>query len=219
MSETTESVSPEPKPTRRWSKSSLGPRLLVATFNRGKLKEMMSSLAAAPVELVSLKAVPGVTTAPEEGTTFEANARQKAVHYSRFTELPTVADDSGLLVDALGGRPGVYSARYLSEQASDEERCRKILEELDQVEDSRRTARFECWIALAQRGVVLEVFRGTLRGMIGRDLRGDNGFGYDPIFQVPERGCFLAELSPGEKLRISHRGRALRKLQQALFGA
>ena len=210
---------PKPGPTRRWSKSSLGPRLLVATFNPGKLKEMMSSLAMTPVELVSLEVVPGVTPAPEEGTTFEANACQKAVHYSRFTELPTVADDSGLLVDALGGRPGVYSARYLSERASDAERCRKILEELDQVEDARRTARFECWIALAQRGVVLEIFRGTLRGAIGRDLRGNNGFGYDPIFQVPDRGCSLAELSPEEKLRISHRGRALRKLQQALFEA
>ena len=209
---------PEPKPTLRWSKSSLGPRLMVATFNPGKLKEMMSSLATTPVELVSLEAVADVTPAPEEGTTFEANARQKAVHYSRFTVLPTVADDSGLLVDALGGRPGVYSARYLSERASDAERCRKILEELDQVEDARRTARFECWIALAQRGVVLEIFRGTLRGVIGRDLRGNNGFGYDPIFRVPERGCSLAELSPEEKLRISHRGRALRKLQQALFG-
>ena len=211
-------MSPDPKPTCRWSKSSLGPRLLVATFNRGKLEEMKLSLATAPVELVSLEAVRGVTTAPEEGNTFESNARQKAVHYSRFTELPTIADDSGLLVDALGGRPGVYSARYLSEQASDEERCRKILEELGPVEDARRTARFECWIALARRGVVREVFRGTLRGVIGRDLRGDNGFGYDPIFQVPERGCSLAELSPGEKLRISHRGRALLKLQQALFG-
>ena len=211
-------MSPDPKPTCRWSKSSLGPRLLVATFNRGKLEEMKLSLATAPVELVSLEAVRGVTTAPEEGNTFESNARQKAVHYSRFTELPTIADDSGLLVDALGGRPGVYSARYLSEQASDEERCRKILEELGPVEDARRTARFECWIALARRGVVREVFRGTLRGVIGRDLRGDNGFGYDPIFQVPERGCSLAELSPGEKLRISHRGQALLRLQQALFG-
>ena len=190
----------------------------MATFNRGKLKEMMSSLAMAPVELVSLETVPGVTTAPEEGTTFEANARHKAVHYSRFSELTTVADDSGLLVDALGGRPGVYSARYLSQRASDAERCRKILEELDQVEDARRTARFECWIALAQGGVVLEVFRGILEGVIGREARGDNGFGYDPIFQVPERGCTLAELSPEEKLRISHRGRALRKLQRALFG-
>ena len=212
-------MSPDPKPTRRWSRSSLGSRLLVATFNRGKLEEMKLSLATAPVELVSLEAVPGVTTAPEEGATFEANARQKTVHYSRFTDLPTLADDSGLLVDALGGRPGVYSARYLGERASDVERCRKILEELDPVEDARRTARFECCIALAHRGVVLEVFRGTLRGLIGRDLRGDNGFGYDPIFQVPERGCSLAELSPAEKLRISHRGRALRKLQQALFGA
>ena len=210
---------PKPKPIRCSLRVPEGSRLLVATFNRGKLEEMKLSLAAAPVELVSLEAVPGVTTAPEEGTTFEANARQKAVHYSRFTEFPTLADDSGLLVDALGGRPGVYSARYLSEKASDEERCRKILEELHQVEDARRTARFECWIALARRGVVLEVFRGTLRGVIGRDLRGDNGFGYDPIFRVPERGCSLAELSPGEKLRISHRGRALRKLQQALFEA
>ena len=136
----------------------------------------------APVELVSLEAVPGVTQAAEEGTTFEANARQKAVHYSRFTELPTIADDSGLVVDALGGRPGVYSARYLGERASDAERCRKILEELVSAVDARRTARFECCIALAQGGAVLEVFRGTLEGVIGREARGDNGFGYDPIF-------------------------------------
>lgn len=206
------------KPACQGLESPLGPRLLVATFNPGKLRELKSALAMVPVELVSLEAIPGVTQAPEEGTTFEANACQKAVHYSRFTEFPTIADDSGLLVDALGGRPGVHSARYLGQQASDAERCRKILEELVSVADARRTARFECWIALAQGGVVLEVFRGTLRGVIGRDPRGDNGFGYDPIFQVPERGCSLAELSPEEKLRISHRGRALRKLQRALFG-
>ena len=209
---------PNPNPIPQELKSPAG-RLLVATFNPGKLKEMKSSLAMAPVELVSLEAIPGVTPSPEKGTTFEANARQKAVHYSRFTELPTIADDSGLLVDALGGRPGVYSARYLGEQASDEERCRKILEELGHVEDSRRTARFECWIVLAQGGVVLEVFQGILEGVIGREARGRNGFGYDPIFQVPERGCSLAELSPEEKLCISHRGRALRKLQRALFGS
>ena len=215
----TQSVPPKPRPTRHSLNPSEGPRLLVATFNRGKLEEMKLSLEAAPVELVSLEAVPGATPSPEEGTTFEANARQKAVHYSRFTEFPTIADDSGLLVDALGGRPGVYSARYLGARASDEERCRKILEELGPMEDARRTARFECCIALAQGGAVLEVFRGTLEGVIGREARGDNGFGYDPIFQLPERGCSLAELSPGEKLRISHRGRALRKLQQALFEA
>ena len=208
-------MSPKPKPFLHSLKP---PRLLVATYNPGKLRELKSSLAMAPVELVSLETIPGVTQAPEEGTTFEANARQKAVHYSRFTEFPTVADDSGLLVDALGGQPGVYSARYLGEQASDEERCRKILEELGQVEDARRTARFECWIALAREGAVLEVFRGTLEGVIGREARGRNGFGYDPIFQVPERGCSLAELTPEEKLGISHRGRALRMLQQALFG-
>lgn len=191
----------------------------MATFNPGKLRELKSSLAMVPIELVSLEAIPGVAQAPEEGTTFEANARQKAVHYSRFTEFPTIADDSGLLVDALGGRPGVYSARYLGEQASDAERCRKILEELVSVVDARRTARFECCIALARGGTVLEVFRGTLEGVIGQEARGDNGFGYDPIFQVPERACTLAELSPEEKLRISHRGRALRQLQRALFGA
>ena len=206
------------KTTGQPLKSPLGPRLLVATFNPGKLKEMESFLTATPVELVSLKAIPGVTPAAEEGTTFEANARQKAVHYSRFTELPTIADDSGLLVEGLAGRPGVYSARYLGQQASDEERCRKILEELAQVEDPRRTARFECWIALAREGAVLEVFRGTLEGVIGRETRGCNGFGYDPIFQVPERGCSLAELTREEKLRISHRGRALRKFRRALFG-
>ena len=213
-----QSVSLHSKPTGQALKSLLGPRLLVATFNPGKLREMESFLAATPVELVSLKAIPGVTPAAEEGTTFEANARHKAIHYSRFSQLPTMADDSGLLVDALAGRPGVYSARYLSAQASDEERCRKVLEELRQVADSRRTAGFECWIALARGGVVLEVFRGTLRGVIGREARGDNGFGYDPIFQVPELGCSLAELTPEEKLRISHRGQALRKMRQALFG-
>ena len=209
-------MSPNDNAVRKTLKSILGAQLLVATFNPGKLKEIQLSLAALPTRLVSLAAIPGVKPAPEEGVTFEANARQKAVHYSQFTELLTLADDSGLLVDALSGQPGVYSARYVSEQATDEERCQAILAQMSGVSGPERTARFKCCVALAQDGVVLAVFKETLEGLIRREAKGTNGFGYDPIFQVPELGCSLAELAPEEKLRISHRGRALQKVQKAL---
>ncbi len=207
---------PNDTAVREALQASVGSPLLVATFNPGKFKEMQLSLAALPLQLVSLATLPGVKPAPEEGTTFEANARQKAVYYSRFTEWLTLADDSGLLVDALGGQPGIYSARYVSEQATDEERCQEILAQLSRAVAPRRTARFECCVALARAGVVLEVFRGTLEGLIRREARGRNGFGYDPIFQVPELGRSLAELTPEEKLRISHRGRALQEVRKAL---
>ncbi len=209
-------MSPNHNAVRKALKSPLGPRLLLATFNPGKFKEMRLSLAALPARLVSLADIPGVKPAPEEGATFEANARLKAAHYSQFTDLLTMADDSGLLVDALNGQPGVYSARYVSERATDEERCQEILAQLSGVAGPRRTARFECCIALAQGGVVLEVFKGTLEGLIRGEAKGKNGFGYDPIFQVPELGRSLAELSPEEKLRVSHRGRALQRVLRAL---
>lgn len=190
--------------------------LLVATFNQGKLKEIQSYLTFLPIHLLSLETFSDVDPMVEKGKTFEENARDKASYYSRFTKFLTIADDSGLVVDALGGKPGVYSARYLSEQASDQDRFCQILTELKDIPDSKRTARFECCVALAREGTVQEMVQGTLEGVISREPRGKNGFGYDPIFQVVQNGPTLAELSSDEKIQISHRGQALRKMVKTL---
>jgi len=190
--------------------------LLVATFNQGKLKEIQSYLTFLPIRLLSLKIFPNVDPMVEKGKTFKENAGDKAAYYSRFTKFLTMADDSGLVVDALDGKPGVYSARYLSEQASDRDRFCQILTELKDIPDSKRTAKFECCIALAREGTVREMVQGTLEGVISREPRGKNGFGYDPIFQVVQNGPTLAELSSDEKNQISHRGQALRKMVEKL---
>ena len=191
-------------------------RLVVATFNQRKLKEIQRYLTLLPVDLLSLEILPNVESMVEQGKTFEENAREKASYYSCFTKFLTMADDSGLVVDALGGKPGVYSARYLSEQATDQDRFCQVLTELRDIPDSKRTARFECCVALAREGTVQEIFHGTLEGMISREARGENGFGYDPIFQVVPNGSTLAELSSDEKNKISHRGQALKKLVRTL---
>jgi len=190
--------------------------LLVATLNPGKLKEIQLFLESLCIPLLSLKVLPDVEPALEEGTTFEANARQKACYYSQFGKGLTIADDSGLIVDALNGEPGVYSARYVSDQATDKERNERILSQMGDIPESQRSARFECCIALAQEGQVLEIYRGTLEGFICREPRGQKGFGYDPIFEVPKLNQTLAELDPQQKLNISHRGQALEKVNIAL---
>lgn len=192
--------------------------ILVATLNPGKLKEIQLFLEPLYIPLLSLEVLPGVESAPEEGTTFKANARQKARHYSRFSKALTIADDSGLIVDALHGEPGIYSARYVSNRATDKERNERILSQMEDISEPRRSARFECCIALAQEGQVLEIYRGTLEGSICREPRGRKGFGYDPIFEVPELNQTLAELDPQKKIRISHRGQALEKVKIALQG-
>ncbi|MCI0418055.1 MAG: RdgB/HAM1 family non-canonical purine NTP pyrophosphatase [Acidobacteria bacterium] len=190
--------------------------LLVATFNPGKLREIQAYLASLPLQVAGLQSLSDVRPSPEDGDTFEQNARQKATYYSRFFPGSTLADDSGLAVDALDGEPGTYSARYVSPSASDEQRCRQILKRLENVATPGRTARFFCCLALARQGYVIQVFTGAIEGEITYELRGANGFGYDPIFLVPRLNRTLGELSAAEKLDISHRGQALRKMGEYL---
>ena len=190
--------------------------LLVATFNPGKLREFHDYLAGLPLDVIGLQSLPDVSPSPEDGNTFEQNAQQKARYYSRFSPGLTLADDSGLVVDALGGEPGIYSARYLSPSATDEQRCCEILARLQNVPDLGRTARFVCSLALARQGKVIQTFEGTVEGEIAREQRGENGFGYDPIFLFPKLNRTMAELSAADKLAVSHRGQALRKMGEYL---
>ncbi|MBI5649154.1 MAG: RdgB/HAM1 family non-canonical purine NTP pyrophosphatase [Chloroflexi bacterium] len=183
-------------------------RLLIATHNRGKLREYQEMFADPAIELVTLDDVGIRDDLEETGATFAANARLKARGYARASGLLTLADDSGLEVDALGGEPGVRSKRYAGENKSDTERVIFLLEKLRAAPRGKRTARFQCAIAIAApRGELWEC-AGVCEGEIAFAPRGSNGFGYDPIFYLPARGVMLAELSAAEKNQISHRARA-----------
>ncbi|HZS05015.1 MAG TPA: RdgB/HAM1 family non-canonical purine NTP pyrophosphatase [Blastocatellia bacterium] len=187
--------------------------LLVATTNKGKIAELAGMLRDLPCQIIGLDSLPNSPPIPEEtGATFAENALLKAEHYFNHAGLLTLADDSGLEVDALGGAPGIWSARYAGAGASDAERVARLLEELRDVPDAARTARFRCSIALV--GVITgaverHVFEGSCEGVITRAPRGRQGFGYDPVFLDGETGRTFAELSPAEKSARSHRGRAL----------
>jgi XTP/dITP diphosphohydrolase len=188
-------------------------RLLVATSNPHKLREIRDPLAGVAVDLVGLDALPPVEEPEEPGTTFEENARLKALFYSRFMpgEL-TVAEDSGLVVDALDGEPGVHSARFLRPDATYAERFAEIFRRLDRRPDVPPTARFVSALAVVQDGRVLYEARGVVEGEIARPPRGSAGFGYDPIFFYPPYGCTLAEVTQTSKLHVAHRGQAFRAL-------
>jgi XTP/dITP diphosphohydrolase len=191
-------------------------KILVATHNRGKLREFAELLAGLPIEWVSLDDV-GITEEIEEtGETFEANARLKAAGYARLSNLLTLADDSGLEVDALGGEPGVFSARYGGPDTNDVDRYEMVLEKLKGVPDERRAARFRCVVAVAVPGGELFTAEGVVEGAIAHGPRGSNGFGYDPIFWMSGYGATLAELGPDIKNRISHRGRAVQAIRPRL---
>jgi XTP/dITP diphosphohydrolase len=184
--------------------------LLVATRNPGKLQELRQLLIDLPFDLYELERFPGVEGVPETGESFIENASLKAVGYATQTRLPTLADDSGLEVDALGGGPGVFSARYAGEHASDVERTTKLLAELSSVASSKRTARFVSAIVIASGGgQILNVSVGTCDGHIGFAPRGSGGFGYDPIFIPIGYERTFAELKLDVKNQISHRARAL----------
>jgi len=192
-------------------------RLVVATENAGKLRELALALAEHRIEVHGLQAIADRTPVAETGTTFEENARIKATAWSRRTDTIVLADDSGLEVDALGGAPGVQSARYGGAGLDDAGRTRLVLERLASVRDpARRSARFRCVLALARAGQVLATFEGTVEGRIATEPRGTNGFGYDPIFFHLPSGCTTAQLSSEEKQRISHRGQALARFLEAL---
>ena len=190
--------------------------LLVATANPGKLREFEAALKRHGVQVVGLSSLPEATPVEETGKTFLENARLKAEATSRRTDLPVLADDSGLEVDALEGRPGVLSARFGGPTLSDAARCRAVLKGLIDVPEAARTARFRCALALARGGRTLSTFEGCVEGRILHELRGKNGFGYDAIFLVPQAGRTFAEMSSEEKEALSHRGRALAALARAL---
>lgn len=186
--------------------------LLIATGNLGKMKEFAALFAELPVKLYSLNDFPDFCPPPENGATFAENALIKAAAASQATNLPTIADDSGLCVEALGGSPGVYSARYAGEGAGDAANNCKLLQDLGGVPLENRKAAFICVIALCRPGEAPLCFNGELHGIIMERTAGGGGFGYDPLFMVPEYGKTLAELPLEIKNRISHRGRAAAKL-------
>lgn len=193
-------------------------RIVLATRNQGKVREFNNLFAHVGWECVSLAEFADAPEVVEDGDTFEANAVKKAVTISTYLNLPAIGDDSGLEVDALDGRPGVYSARYAGEHATDEENWRKLLKELDGVANARRTARFRCTLALVEPGAEPIIATGACEGVIAREPRGSNGFGYDPVFFVPARQKMMAELAPEEKNAISHRAEAMRNLLAIIEG-
>ena len=195
---------------------------MLATTNPGKVREYVALLGGLPVRLVRLDEV-GLAQGPETGATFAENAVQKARHAAAGSGLVALADDSGLEVDGLGGAPGVRSARYAGEAADDEANRRRLIRELAAVPAERRTARFRCAVAIARPGAgegsepeILALVEGTCEGVVLTEPRGAHGFGYDPLFLLPERGLTLAELPPEEKNRLSHRARAVERALPAL---
>lgn len=187
-------------------------KLLVATGNQGKLKEIRRLLENSGVEVVGLDQLNNPPEVIEDGETFVENACKKAQQMAAFSGYLTLADDSGLVVDALNGAPGVYSARYAGKQGDDAANNAKLLLEMTNIADEQRHAAFHCAMALARPGGSCESYAGTVSGLIMRAERGDGGFGYDPLFMVPEYGKTMAELPLDIKNRISHRGMALRKV-------
>jgi XTP/dITP diphosphohydrolase len=193
-------------------------RILIATMNPGKLREYQRLLGEVPrLQLDTMASLPSPVDVVEDRETFEGNARKKATEIAAAAGVACLADDSGLEVDALGGRPGVYSARYSGEGATDASNNEKLLEELSEVPDPRRTARFRCAIAVVDaEGRELAVVDGACEGRIGRELRGTHGFGYDPLFIPDGHSETMAELGPETKNRISHRAKAAAKLAPLL---
>ena len=186
-------------------------RLLLATRNPGKAREFAKLLEDVPFKLVSLEEAGISQTVEETGVTFEENAVLKARAYASLSSLTTLADDSGLEVDALEGRPGVMSARYGSPEISDEDRVQLLLHEIKDTPWEKRTARFRCVIAIARPSGEIRTVEGVVEGVIQYKPEGSNGFGYDPVFYLPKKGCTTAQLDTKEKNLISHRGRAARE--------
>jgi len=190
--------------------------LVLATRNRHKGEELAAILGDLGMTIRTLDEFPDAPEVVEDGDTCEANAIKKARAIAEFTGLPAVADDTGLEVDALGGRPGVYAARYAGEDATYEDNCRKLLRELAGVPREQRTARFLTVAAIALPSDGVRVTQGTLDGMIAEEVRGALGFGYDPVFLIPELGKTLAQLTADQKNKISHRAKAFAKVREIL---
>lgn len=190
--------------------------VIIATKNPGKAREFVQIFAPRGMEVKTLLDFPEIADIEETGTTFEENAILKAEAVANFLNKMVISDDSGLVVDALGGRPGIFSARYAGEQKNDQDNIDKILSELSGVPEGKRTARFYCALAVAVPGQNTITVSGACEGRILEGQRGSGGFGYDPVFYLPELGLSMAELSSSEKNKISHRANALKKLDLVL---
>ena len=191
-------------------------RMIFATGNENKMKEIREILGALPLEILSMKEAGVSADIVEDGKTFEENALIKARAICKLAGEMVLADDSGLEIDYLNKEPGIYSARYMGEDTSYHIKNKSLIDRLEGVPDEKRTARFVCAIAAVFPDGKELVVRGTVEGIIGYEEIGENGFGYDPIFYLPERGCTTAELPPEEKNSISHRGNALRLMKELL---
>lgn len=195
-------------------------KIIFATGNEGKMKEVRMILADLQIPVLSMKEAGIGIDIEENGATFEENAVIKAqavaLHASKNENVVVLADDSGLEIDQLNKEPGIYSARYMGEDTSYAIKNANLIERLHGVPDEKRTARFVCAIAAAMPDGTNFVTRGTIEGMIGYEEKGENGFGYDPIFYLPEYQCYSAELAPEEKNKISHRGKALTLMKEQL---
>ncbi|HRQ39037.1 MAG TPA: XTP/dITP diphosphatase [Chloroflexota bacterium] len=192
-------------------------KLLVATHNKGKVREFAEMMQDMDIAWLGLDEVGVTEDVPETGNTFRENAVLKAVTYAQMRGLLTLADDSGLEIDALGGAPGVYSARYGGTELTHAGRYELVLQQLAHVPESARTARFRCVIVVADaHGRILAEADGVCEGLIAHSPAGSGGFGYDPVFFMPEMGKTMAQLSSAEKHQVSHRGRAMRQLEPLL---
>ena len=190
--------------------------VIVASRNKGKVREIRDALEGLNLRILALSNFPGAPEVEEDGKSFTENALKKARFYSKYFGKLVLADDSGLEVDSLKGQPGVRSARYAGERASAEENNQKLLREIQGVPISRRGAGFKCIIAIASPDGREAIAEGSCRGRIGLREKGKKGFGYDPLFILPQYGRTMAELSLEEKNRVSHRGKALRKIRRII---
>ncbi len=190
--------------------------MIIATRNRGKIREVREALKGLGIRIRALSDFRDVPEVEEDGETFVENALKKARYYSKYFGKITLADDSGLEVDSLNGLPGIHSARYAGEKASSPENNEKLLREMEGVPISKRGARFRCVIAVVSQDGRELLAEGSCRGRIGLREKGRRGFGYDPLFIVPDHGKTMAQLPLEEKNRISHRGRALKKIRRMI---
>ena len=190
--------------------------IIIATKNKGKAKDFEALLEPMGYRVLTLHDVAPHRDVEETGDTFEANAILKAEAIAQELQATVIADDSGLEIDALGGEPGVYSARYSGEERNDESNIDKVLQKMVQVPENARTARFRCVLAVATPGEETSIFEGTCEGLITDERKGDNGFGYDSVFYVPALEKTMAEMKPSEKASVSHRGNAIRELGKAM---
>ena len=191
-------------------------KIIFATGNENKLREIRQITENMGIEIVSMKDAGYYTEVEETGTTFEENAYLKASAIAKKCNLPTLADDSGLEIDYLNKEPGIYSSRFMGEDTPYSVKNAELLRRMEGVPDEKRTARFVCAICLVRPDGSSETVRAAMEGRVAFKIAGENGFGYDPIFFLPERGCTSAELSPEEKNAISHRGKALRMMRDIL---